>query len=104
MNTFIQQGCIKLIKSDSDSLSLSRFSKNQEKIHEKHKISILEWFLKDHVTLKTGAYIWKYIKTFNLNCKISQYYSIFNQINAALVNAQDTSFKMLQNLTDANSL
>ncbi len=40
-----------------------------------HQISILEWFLKDHVTLKTGEmadensaviieinYIWQYIK------------------------------------------
>ncbi len=33
-----------------------------------HQISILEWFLKDHVTLKTGAmavFQVKYIKTEN---------------------------------------
>ncbi len=56
--------------------------------------SALEWFLKDHVTLKTGVmvhyvkmkYILKYIKTETiiLNCK-----NIFDQINAALVSIRD---------------
>ncbi len=49
-----------------------------------HQISILEWFLKDHVTLKTGAmavFQVKYIKTENsyLKWQYSQY-----QINAVL--------------------
>ncbi len=35
MNTFIQQGCIKLIKIDSEDIYnvTKRFSKNHEKIH-----------------------------------------------------------------------
>ncbi len=71
------------------------------------QISILEWFLKDHVTLKTGVlmltifslitginYILKYIQIessyFNLN--ISQYYCfccILDQINAGLVSRRE---------------
>ncbi len=48
-----------------------------------HEISILEWFLKDHVTLKTGVNsafaikgincILKYIKTEKSSNNISQY-------------------------------
>ncbi len=69
------------------------------------QISILEWFLKDHVTLKTGVMILlilliciteindilKYMQIENsyLNCNnFSQYYRfdcIFDHINAALV-------------------
>ncbi len=30
------------------------------------------------------TYILKYIKKFHINCKMSQYYSIFNQINDSL--------------------
>ncbi len=59
------------------------------------QIGILEWFLKDHVTLKTGVmmlkiqlcitginYILKYIHVENTSFKlnnISQFYSIFDQ-------------------------
>ncbi len=62
------------------------------------QISILDWFLKDHVTLKTGVMILKiqlcHYKNKNilnqkpviLNYKnISEYYCIFDQINAAFV-------------------
>ncbi len=61
-----------------------------------------EWFLKDHVTLKTevmaaensashhrNRFIFKYVKIENilLNCKVSQYYyfTVFDWINLDLV-------------------
>ncbi len=48
-NTFIQQECIKLIKNDStDTYNVLE-----------QQISILEWFLKDHVTLKTEVMMLK---------------------------------------------
>ncbi len=63
-----------------------------------HEISILEWFLKDHVTLKTGVNsafaikgincILKYIKREKSSNNISQYYNfycIFYQINVVFV-------------------
>ncbi len=67
-----------------------------------HQISILEWLLRDHVTLKTGVMAadfqlcyhrnkscfkkWlKQTKTVILNCNITFLYKI-NQINTALVN------------------
>ncbi len=62
-----------------------------------HQISILEWFLKDNLTVKTGELaaqnLFKFEntlqeKTLVLNCNnISQYlfYYVFDQINAALV-------------------
>ncbi len=65
------------------------------------QISILEWFLKDHVTLKTEKsalchgnkykQILKYIKIKKLNSNnVSQYfYCIYDQINAALVSIKD---------------
>ncbi len=43
------------------------------------QISILEWFLKDHVTQKTA--IWNY--------NIFQFYCIFDQTNAALMSTRD---------------
>ncbi len=58
------------------------------------QISILEWFLKDHVTLKSGQMakfifvitgindLLKHIKIFQ---NIIDFYYIFDQINAALV-------------------
>ncbi len=75
---FIKQRSIKLIKSDSKDLhcytlkflfskeySKKRFHKNNKQhnlfiivtinIDNKCFLSILEWFLKDHVTLKTGV-------------------------------------------------
>ncbi len=96
-NTFIHQGCIKWIKSDSEDITKDYhfkwtlfflFIKESWKvstkilsstkvfrIHNKKIICILEWFLKDHVTRKTGGmvlniqhniarmeYICKYIK------------------------------------------
>ncbi len=65
-----------------------------------------EWFLKDHVTLKTGVMMqkksafnhrnkWhfkKYIEIENniLNCNnISDFYSMFDQTNTALVSIRD---------------
>jgi len=53
INTFIQQGCIQLIRSDiKDIYNVTRYfySKNP---------GILEWFLKDQVTLKTGLMLLK---------------------------------------------
>ncbi len=65
------------------------------------QIIILEWFLKDHVTLKTGVMmlkmnrnknILKYIKIQNCYFKLQYYFTIlpfycnFDQINAALLN------------------
>ncbi len=45
---FIQQGCIKT-DNKTDKTETDNNKKNLE-----HQISILEWFLKDHVTLKTS--------------------------------------------------
>ncbi len=67
--------------------------------YEKHQISILEWCLKDHVTLKTGVMMLKIhiltyfnIKTVILHCNnISQllFRCCFYQVNAALVSLKD---------------
>ncbi len=63
-----------------------------------HQISILKWFLKDHVTLKTGvsAAITEinYILTY---CILK--YCTFNQVNVALVNIEDFQ-QHLKTLTD----
>jgi len=45
MNTFIQQAHLKMNKSKENFLE--------------QKIGILEWFQKDHVTLKTGVMMLK---------------------------------------------
>ncbi len=73
-------------------------------IRNEQQIIILEWFLKDQVTVKTGVmmlkiqlcitginYILKY-KTGILNCNInSQYQCIFDQINTGLLSITDFS-------------
>ncbi len=63
MYTFIQQGCIKLFKSDSKDIYVRKDLNQKNAVFNKTKLlklfllstnsSILEWFLKDHVTLKT---------------------------------------------------
>ncbi len=71
------------------------------------QISILEWFLKDHVTLKTGVmmlkiqlcitginYISKYIRIENFikivtSFTIFLFLSVYDQINAALASIRD---------------
>jgi len=54
MNTFIQQGYIKLIKSEiKDIYKVPK--PGWAPIITEQQITILLWFLKDHVTLKTGV-------------------------------------------------
>ncbi len=50
-----------------------------------HQISFLEWFLKDHVTLKTGVMTLK-IQLLFLNYS---FYGLFDQMHKALVNLRD---------------
>ncbi len=79
-----------------------------------HQTSILEWFLKDHVTLKTGVmmlkiqlcitgmnYIWKYITTeySSLICNNISQLHFFYQINAALETTLETSAKSIKKTT-----
>ncbi len=61
------------------------------------QIGILEWFLKDHVTLKTGVVMLKIqfcghrnklhfkIEKLFLNCHYYSFYCIFDQINTAFL-------------------
>ncbi len=76
------------------------------------QISIL-WFLKDHVTLKTGVMMLKiqlritafnYILIiYNMVIIFNSFYSIFDQINAALVNRRDfrkVNTQLLNNSAD----
>ncbi len=67
INTFIQQGHIKLIQSDSKSIYsvIKDFSFNEMLFfwtlnnNDEQKICIFEWFLKNHVTLKTAVIMLK---------------------------------------------
>jgi len=63
---------------------------NNKNIFFEHQISILEWFLKDYVTLTTGVIMQKFWIAQFLNCSnISQYYCLYctfdQKKNAALV-------------------
>ncbi len=68
----------------------------------KQQISILEWFLKDHVTLKTEVmmlkiqlciteinYTLQCIQIENSYFKLQYFYCIFDQINATMVSIRD---------------
>jgi len=51
IKTFIQQGCIELITSDSKNIViLQKIYISNKSFWINHQISILELFLKDHVT------------------------------------------------------
>ncbi len=78
INTFIQQRCINLIKSDSKDIycitkefyykkscsfefsihqKILKKKKIQHSLHKNINTSMLELFVKDHVTLKTGVMV-----------------------------------------------
>ncbi len=92
----------------TEILSSTSVFNTDKKMFPEQQICILEWFLKDHVTLKTGVmmlkiqlcitginYIFKYLKMEKL-FKILLFYFIY-QINAALVNIKKSTYPEILN-------
>ncbi len=64
-----------------------------QNIKQHNIIIIIEWFLKDHVTLKTGVMMQDYLHHNYASLKkklwIWLFYCIFDQINSALLSVRD---------------